>query len=237
MPFSSKMLRTLEFEKITAMLAEHAAVAGAKGRASALLPSEDIETVLLRQSRTEDAKRLINHKGYPSFSADESVVSSAERAYKGAVLSPKELMAIASLLTSTRALLDYVHTDKTFDTGLDELFGRLLPSRALEDRIRSAILSEDMIADEASPALADIRRKIRVANNKIKDTLQSYVGGNRLKCLQENIVTMRNGRYVVPVKAEYRKWAIRGSEWNQGESQSGKKQIHSVGISQKHLNQ
>ena len=204
MPFSSKMLRTLEFEKITAMLAEHAAVAGAKGRAAALLPSEDIETVLLRQSRTEDAKRLINHKGYPSFSADESVVSSAERAYKGAVLSPKELMAIASLLTSTRALLDYVHTDKTFDTGLDELFARLLPSRALEDRIRSAILSEDMIADEASPALADIRRKIRVANNKIKDTLQSYVGGNRLKYLQENIVTMRNGRYVVPVKAEYR---------------------------------
>ncbi len=204
MPFSSKMLRTLEFEKITAMLAEHAAVAGAKGRAQALAPSEDIETVLLRQSRTEDAKRLINHKGYPSFSADESVVASAERAYKGAVLSPKELLSIASLLSSTRALLDYIHTDKPFETGLDELFARLLPNRTLEDRIRTAILSEDMIADEASPALADIRRKIRVANNKIKDTLQSYVGGNRLKYLQENIVTMRNGRYVVPVKAEYR---------------------------------
>ncbi len=204
MPFSSKMLRSLEFEKITAMLAEHAAVAGAKGRAAALLPSEDYSTVMLRQSRTEDAKRLINHKGYPSFSADESVVSSAERAYKGAVLSPKELLSIASLLSSTRALLDYIHTDKPFETGLDELFARLLPNRSLEDRIRTAILSEDMIADEASSALADIRRKIRVANNKIKDTLQSYVGGNRLKYLQENIVTMRNGRYVVPVKAEYR---------------------------------
>lgn len=204
MPFSSKMLRTLEFEKITAMLAEHASVAGAKGKAVTLLPSEDFSTVLSRQRRTEDAKRLINHKGYPAFSADESVVSSAERAYKGAVLSPKELLSIASLLSSTRALLDYIHTDKLFETTLDELFARLMPNRTLEDRIRSAILSEDMIADEASPALADIRRKMRVANNKIKDTLQSYVGGNRLKYLQENIVTMRNGRYVVPVKAEYR---------------------------------
>ncbi|MBR2325472.1 MAG: endonuclease MutS2, partial [Clostridia bacterium] len=204
MPFSSKMLRTLEFDKITEMLADHAAVAGAKGRALALLPSEDIAAVTLRQNRTADAKRLIDHKGYPSFSADESVVASAERAYKGAVLSPKELLSIASLLYSTRTLLDYLHTDKPFETCLDELFARLMPSRALEDKIRTAILSEDMIADEASPALADIRRKIRVANNKIKDTLQSYVGGNRLKFLQENIVTMRNGRYVVPVKAEYR---------------------------------
>ena len=199
MPFSSKMLRTLEFDKITEMLADHAAVDGAKGRALALLPSEDPVTVARRQNRTEDAKRLINHKGYPSFSADESVVASAERAYKGAVLAPKELLSIASLLTSTRALLDYLHTDKPFDTCLDELFARLMPSRSLEDRIRSAILSEDMIADEASPALADIRRKIRIANNKIKDSLQSYVGGNRLKFLQENIVTMRNGRFVVPV--------------------------------------
>ncbi len=204
MPFSSKMLRTLEFGKITAMLAEHASVSGAKGKALRLLPSEDYETVCKRQNRTEDAKRLIDHKGYPSFSADESVVSSSERAYKGAVLSPQELLSIASLLGSTRALLDYMHTDKLFDTCLDELFARLMPSRALEDRIRASILSEDMIADEASPALSDIRRRIRVANNKIKDTLQSYVGGNRLKYLQENIVTMRNGRYVVPVKAEYR---------------------------------
>ena len=94
--------------------------------------------------------------------------------------------------------------NKTFDTVLDEIFSRLLPNRHLEDAITRSILSEDMIADEASPALADIRRKIRVANNKIKDTLQSYVGGNRLKYLQENIVTIRNGRYVIPVRAECR---------------------------------
>ena len=79
-----------------------------------------------------------------------------------------------------------------------------MPCRELENNITRSIVSEDMIADEASPALADIRRKVRLANNKIKDTLQSYVGGVRIKYLQENIVTMRNGRYVIPVKAEYR---------------------------------
>ena len=100
--------------------------------------------------------------------------------------------------------LDYIHTDKPFTTSLDEIFERLIPARETEERIKRSILSEDMIADEASPALADIRRKIRLTNNKIKDTLQSYVGGERLKYLQDNLVTMRNGRYVVPVKAEYR---------------------------------
>ena len=132
------------------------------------------------------------------------VVASAERAYKGAILSPTELLEIAALLRCARMMLDYINTDKPFETTLDAVFSRLLPNRALEERITRSILSEDMIADEASPELADIRRKIKITNNKIKDTLQSYVGGQRLKYLQENIVTMRNGRYVVPVKAEYR---------------------------------
>lgn len=204
MPFTQKMLRALEFDKITARLAEHAATEGARARALSLMPSEDVETVERRQTATADACRLVQHKGYPSFSAPDSVPAAAERAYKGAILSPRELLDVASLLYSTRSLLDYIHTDKPYETSLDAVFERLLPSRPLEDSIRRAILSEDMIADEASPALADIRRKIRQTNNKIKDTLQSYIGGNRLKYLQENIVTMRNGRYVVPVKAEYR---------------------------------
>lgn len=204
MNFRQKMLNTLEYGRITEMLADCAATEGAKAKARTLLPSDDYDTVLLRQTHTADAKRLIAHKGYPSFHAEESVPAAAERAYKGAVLSPRELLDVASLLYSTRMLLDYIRTDKPFDTSLDEIFRRLLPNRELEETIRRSILSEDMIADEASPALAEIRRKIRNTNNKIKDTLQSYVGGNRLKYLQENIVTMRNGRYVVPVKAEYR---------------------------------
>jgi len=101
-------------------------------------------------------------------------------------------------------ILDYINTDKLFDTSLDEIFKRLIPNRELETKITRAIISEDLIADEASPELAEIRRKIKAANNKIKDTLQSYIGGTRVKYLQENLVTMRNGRYVVPVKAEYK---------------------------------
>ena len=204
MLFTAKTLSTLEYDKIIDMLVECASTEGAAARAASLTPTDDFETVSLRQRRTDDAKRLINTKGYPAFSAQERVVSAAERAYKGAILSPIELLEIAALLRSARAVLDYASVDRTFETCLDELFTRLMPNRELENRITRSILSEDMIADEASPALADIRRKIRLANNKIKDTLQSYVGGARLKYLQDNLVTMRNGRYVVPVKAEYR---------------------------------
>jgi DNA mismatch repair protein MutS2 len=204
MYFTSKSLDTLEYNKITEMLASVAPTDGAAARARTLVPTDDYDVVNQRQLHTDDAKRLISAKGHPHFSAPEGVVPSAERAYKGAVLSPKELLDIASLLYSSRMLLDYIKNDKLFETSIDEIFSRLLPQRTLEDRIRKSIISEDIIADEASPALSEIRRKIKIANNKIKETLQSYIGGNRNKYLQDNIVTMRNGRYVVPVKAEYK---------------------------------
>ncbi|MBR2465517.1 MAG: endonuclease MutS2 [Clostridia bacterium] len=204
MLFTNRTLKTLEYQKIKDMLVECAATEGAKARAAALTPTSDIDVVISRQKRTDDAKRLINAKGYPSFSAPESVVSASERAYKGALLSPRELLDISSLLHSARVMLDYISTDKPFETSLDPIFARLIPNRALEDKIRRAIISEELIADEASPALAEIRRKIKSVNNKIKDTLATYVGGVRNKYLQENIVTMRGGRYVVPVKAEYK---------------------------------
>ena len=204
MLFSAKTQSTLEYDKIREMLAECAQTEGARSRALALSPTDDYDIIIDRLTKTDDAKRLVNAKGYPSFSAGERVVSSAERAYKGAVLSPSELLEIASLLRCARMMLDYINTDKLFETSLDPIFARLFSNRPLEERITRSILSEDMISDEASPELADIRRKIRLTNNKIKDTLQSYVGGQRLKYLQENIVTMRNGRYVVPVKAEYK---------------------------------
>ena len=204
MIFTGKTLSTLEYDKIIDMLVECASTDGAKARARALMPSDDIDVVRERQERTDDAKRLINAKGYPSFSAPESCVESAERAYKGSILSPRELLDVASLLRSSRMMLDYINTDKLFETSLDAIFSRLLANRPLEDKITKSILTEDLIADEASPELAEIRRKIRNTNNKIKDTLAGYIGGVRLKYLQENIVTMRNGRYVVPVKAEYK---------------------------------
>ena len=204
MLFTAKTLNTLEYYKITERLSECCATEGAKARALSLTPTDDFDLIVKRQGYTDDAKRLINAKGYPSFFANDRVVSSADRAYKGAILSPAELIEVAALLRSARACIDYISADKLFETGLDELFSRLLTNRELEERISRSVISAELIADEASPALADIRRKIRQANDKIKDTLQSYVGGARLKYLQDNIVTMRNGRYVVPVKAEHK---------------------------------
>lgn len=204
MTFTGKTLSTLEYDKIIEMLADCCATDGSRAKALSLMPSSDYDYILKRQTYTDDAKRLINSKGYPTFSAPESTLAASERAYKGAVLSPRELLDIASLLYSSRMLLDYIDTDKLFDTSLDEIFRRMIPNHSLESRIKRAIISEDLIADEASPELAEIRRKIRNTNNKIKDTLQSYIGGARIKYLQENIVTMRNGRYVVPVKSEYK---------------------------------
>ena len=165
MLFTAKTLSTLEYDKVIRMLVECASTEGAKARAAALSPSDDFDTVSQRQRRTDDAKRLINTKGYPAFSAQERVVSAAERAYKGAILSPIELLEIAALLRSARAVLDYSSVDRSFTTSLDEIFSRLMPQRNLENEITRSIISEDMIADEASPALADIRRKIRQANN------------------------------------------------------------------------
>ena len=162
MLFCAKTLATLEFDKIIDMLCECAATDGAKARARTLTPTDDYDLIVKRQGRVDDAKRLINAKGYPSFSANERVVSAADRAYKGAVLSPTELLEIAALLRSARMMLDYINTDKPFETELDSVFTRLMTNRGLEDSITKSILSEDMIADEASPALAEIRRKIRL---------------------------------------------------------------------------
>lgn len=204
MLITQKSLSTLEFDKIKEMLASCASSNGAKSLARTLFPDDDFENVMKKQSRTFDARRLIDIKGYPSFSAPESVVDSVERVDKGSSLSVRELLDIASLLRCARMIIDYISVNKNFDTSLDDIFSRLFPVKKLEDKINRAIVSEDMIADEASPELAEIRRKIKAANNKIKDTLQEFISGQRSKYLQENLITMRDGRYVVPVKNEYR---------------------------------
>ncbi len=203
MSFNEKTLRSLEFDKICEMLASYAPTEGSKTAARILMPSDDVETVLKKQRRTTDAKRLCDAKGMPSFGMVKDVSESCERADKGAILSPGELLAIASVLRTARMLVDYCHGNHLFDTVLDEVFDRLMPNRTLEEKISRSIISEELIADEASDTLANIRRQIRITNNKIKETLQKYVqGGSHSKYLQENIVTTRNGRYVIPVKAE-----------------------------------
>lgn len=204
MIFSEKTQTILEYDKILALLARCCATAGAKARALTLLPSDDPVQVARRLRRTTDAKRLVDAKGYPPFDAPEDVPDASERAEKGATLTPGELLHIASMLRSVKACTEYARENRPFETALDEDFGRLLANPALERRISRGILSPDTISDDASPTLAEIRRQIRAAHARIKESLLGFVTGSRQRALQENIVTMRDGRYVIPVKQEYK---------------------------------
>ncbi len=199
-----KALKTLEFDKITEMLAACALTEGARAMALALRPSGDPIRIEQQLCQTEDAKKMAAIKGVPSFYGVTDISAALDRAEKGATLTPRELLAVAAVLRVARGLIDYYKTDRKSETALDEFFEQLIPNRFLEDKITRALPAEDIVADEASPALSDIRRKIRNTNNRIKDALQRYISGGYSKYLQENIVTMRNGRYVIPVKAEYK---------------------------------
>ena len=201
----TKNLYTLELDKIRELLARHAATDGAKAAARELEPSDDIDEVRLRQRRTADAKLLAGQKGNPSLSSVKDVSAACERADKGATLTTRELLDCAAVLSCTRSLIDYYKSNKITETSLDEIFERLIPEKEIELRITRSIVAEDMISDDASPALAEIRHSIRKTNSKIADLMQKYTqGGNYSKYLQENIVTTRGGRFVIPVKSEYR---------------------------------
>ena len=204
MNITEKTLTTLEFDKIRQLLAAVCPTEGAAAMALSLAPAVYIDVARKRQTRTTDAKRLSDAKGMPSFGGAKDISDVCERALKGAILTPRELLDVAVILRSSRQLLDYIRANKLFDTVLDEVFERLIPNRQLEDRIARSIISEEMISDEASPALADVRRKIRVSNMKVREALARYTGGSYSKYLQDNIVTQRNGRFVIPVKAEHR---------------------------------
>lgn len=202
MNFSEKTLVALEFDKIRRRLAEVTPTEGARRLALLRMPSGDPVEVARRLRRTSDAKRLCDVKGMPPFGSAKDISDACERACKGAVLTLRELLEVGRNLHTARALQDYLRENRTFETVLDERFSQLLPNRYLEEKIARSILSEDAVADEASRELADVRRHIRDANNRIRETLQHYIGGSYSKILQENIVTVRNGRYVIPVKAE-----------------------------------
>ena len=197
-----KTVKLLEFDKIRAMLCDCARTEGSRAAALALAPESDLIRVLNMQRRTSDAKRLAAEKGQPPFGGVKDITAHCERADKGAMLTQRELMDIADILRTSRVLLDYSRTNRRFETVLDEVFERLLPDKNLEERIRTAIISEETMADDASPELYNIRRKIRQTTAKVRDILAKYTTGAYSKSLQENIVTIRNGRFVVPVKAE-----------------------------------
>ncbi|MBR0303277.1 MAG: endonuclease MutS2, partial [Clostridia bacterium] len=202
---NTKSLKILEFDKILEMLADLCTTEDSKKLARRLEPLSD--PVMCRRALTEtsEAKRLAGLKGLPSFGNICDVREIADRAEKSAVLTPKELLEVAKVLRVSRGLLDYIRGDRTFRVSIEDIFERLIPDRDLEERITRAIISEDMIADEASRELADIRRKKRNVNVKITELLQKYVSSSSYsKYLQENIVTTRGGRFVIPVKAEFK---------------------------------
>lgn len=197
-----KSIRILEFDKIKEMLASLALTQGAKKRALTLTPTSNSISVKRRQSLNNDAKAMAEIKGVPSFNSMPEILDIVEKAEKNSILSPREILDVANSLQTARGLLEYVHSDAIKPSLLTEIFDSLVPNKSLESRIFKSILGEDLIADDASPLLADIRRKIRYQTNKIREVLQSYLTGEKSKHLRENLVTMRNGRYVLPVKNE-----------------------------------
>ena len=204
---NDKSIITLEFDKIASLLADCAVTDGARAMCRSILPSDDPVVVLRRQRRTTDAKSMLGKKGMPPFGGVTDIGDTVERANKGATLMARELLSCCAVLRTSRRLGRYLHDgrDGGAETTLDEIFDRLIPDRRLEDAISKAIISEDLIADEASVELADIRRKMRAANSRVRDILQKYItGGTYSRILQENIVTQRGGRFVIPVKAEYK---------------------------------
>lgn len=202
---TEKTLNVLEFVKIREILANNCSTQGAKELALSLVPSSDIVEVRRKQEKTEDAKRLSGQKGTPSFGNVKDIRGACERADKGAILSQRELLDCAEVLRTSRGLIEYIKGDKKFETSLDEIFERLIPDKKVEMSISTAIISEEMIADTASPELMEIRSKIRKVSNKVNELMLKFTqGGSFSKYLQENIVTTRGGRFVIPVKSEYR---------------------------------
>lgn len=196
---------TLEFDKIREMLASVCPTEGSKALARELRPSRGIGTVRRMLEQTDAAKNMQITKGMPPLSGLADVTSMTERADKGAVLLPGEILSVGRTLSAARAVKEYRNEDHTAQNVLDEYFHSLVPNKKLEEKISRCIASEDMIADTASDKLYEIRRKMRHENNRIRDSLQKYIsGGSYSKFLQEQIVTVRDGRYVIPVKQEHR---------------------------------
>lgn len=199
-----KSLQKLELDRVLSMLAECAGSTEGKEACMRLRPTSDLEDVRLMLDQTTAASDLCTRKGNPGFSEVRDVSASLERADRGGSLQPKELLHIASVLRCARTIKGYVAEDEK-KTVLDPMFQALTPNKYLEDKIFGAILSEEEIADNASHELADIRRHMRIQAGKIRDSLQKIISSPAYaKYLREPIITIRQGRYVVPVKSEFK---------------------------------
>ena len=198
-----KSIRTLELPVVLEMLASLAVSDAAKEKCRGLSPVCQLEEAVRLQEETQSARERLGLYGSPSFSGVKDVSRALNRADHGGVLNTRELLDVADLLTASRRVSEYDRDRQGEKTVLDHLFSALHTNKFLEDKIRGAILDEETIADSASPELADIRRKMRLAASKGRQILQRIISSpSYAKVLQEALITQRDGRFVVPVKAE-----------------------------------
>ena len=197
-----KSLKKLEFDKVLALLAEHAGSEAAKEACRAVLPAEDADEARALQEQTSAACKLITLKGSPSLGGLKDMGASLARADRGGCLSMEELLGVAGALKSARMVKNYADGDSVA-TVLDSWFFQLMANKYLEEKIYACILSKDEMADAASSELASIRRKIRQQSAKIRESLQKIISSpTYAKILREPIITIRSDRFVVPVKSE-----------------------------------
>lgn len=201
----SRNAKTLELDKILELLSLQAGLADTAENALSLTPSSDFEEVKASLDKTNDAYIFMSKYSAPSFGAAKNVSSPLKRAQASAVLSIKELLDIAETLRIIRGVKVWrENCGGLKDTSLEDYFYSLIPNKYLEDKINFAIKSEEELNDNASQALYDIRRKLTAKSAKIREILERIVRGPTAKYLQDAIITQRDGRYVVPLKSEYK---------------------------------
>lgn len=201
----NKNHKTLELDLILEKLAAECSCDDAKDLARGLKPACDMAEVEMLLQQTEDAFSLLARFGGPSFSGLKNVNNSLHRAAAGGSLNPKELLDIAYCLRALRTLDEWRNHSSGVKTSLDFFFEGITSNKYLETKILSCVVSEEEIADKASDTLFDIRKKIRSKENSIREKLDSLIHSSHYQqFLQEAIITQRNGRFVVPVKAECR---------------------------------
>lgn len=199
---NNKSLSTLEYHKIIEKLVSFAASESAKQRARNLTPMTDIEQINQALTEINDALSRIRARGCASFSGIRDITAAVKRLAVGSALSIPELLQISSLLTCAAGVRSYYEET---DDSLSALFNALEPLAPLNAQIKRCILSEDEISDDASPVLRDLRRQKRLANDRIHTELNRMLNAPSTRaCLQDYVITMRSGRYCLPVKAEYK---------------------------------
>ena len=198
-----KSIRTLELPAVLEMLSARAVSEAAREKSRHIMPATDRQEVLRLLDETDAARERLGLYGSPSFSGVKDVSEPLARADRGGMLNTRELLNIAGLLTAARRVYEYDAERKGEATAIDRFFSALHTNKYLEDRIHGAILDEETIADTASAELLDIRRKMRIAASKGRQILQKIISSpSYAKVLQEALITQRDGRFVVPVKAE-----------------------------------